>query len=46
MKPGRVVFSRMDEVLFGQPAAAAVAEKVKRLRSPTFGRYSTAACRG
>jgi maleylacetate reductase len=31
MKPGRVVFSQMDEVLFGQPAATAVAEEVKRL---------------
>lgn len=30
MQPGRVVFSQMDEVLFGQPAAAAVAELVKR----------------
>lgn len=31
MKTGRVVFSHMDEVLFGQPAGAAVAELAKRL---------------
>ena len=31
MKSGRVVFSQMDEVLFGQPAAAAVATEVERL---------------
>ncbi len=31
MKPGRVVFSQMDEVLFGQPAAAAVVEQARRL---------------
>ena len=31
MKPGRVVFSQMDEVLFGRPAAAAVDEEVRRL---------------
>jgi len=31
MKPGRVVFSQMDEVLFGHPAATAVAEEVKRV---------------
>ncbi len=30
MQPGRVVLSQMDEVLFGQPAAASVAELVKR----------------
>ena len=28
---GRVVFSKMDEVLFGIPAAQAVAEQVRRL---------------
>ncbi len=28
---GRVVFSRMDEVLFGVPAAEAVAEEARRL---------------
>ncbi len=33
MKPGRVVFSQMDEVLFGQPAAAAVAELVDRFEA-------------
>ncbi len=31
MKSGRVVFSQMDEALFGQPAAAAVAEQARRL---------------
>ena len=31
MKTGRVIFSQMDEVLFGQPAAAAVAEQAMRL---------------
>ena len=31
MKTGRVIFSQMDEVLFGQPAAAAVAEQAIRL---------------
>ena len=31
MTAGRVVFSQMDEVVFGRPAAAAVAEQVRRL---------------
>jgi maleylacetate reductase len=28
---GRVVFSRMEEVVFGRPAAQAVAEQAERL---------------
>ncbi len=30
-QPGRVVFSKMDEVVFGVPAAGAVAEQARRL---------------
>ena len=30
-KSGRVVFSQMDEVLFGKPAADAIAEEARRL---------------
>ena len=31
IKPGRVAFSRMEEVVFGEPAAAAVAGIAERL---------------
>jgi maleylacetate reductase len=30
---GRVVFSKMDEVIFGRPAAAAIAEQTRRLKA-------------
>ncbi|MEQ1889799.1 MAG: iron-containing alcohol dehydrogenase, partial [Alphaproteobacteria bacterium] len=30
-KSGRVIFSKMDEVLFGKPAAQAVVDEVRRL---------------
>jgi alcohol dehydrogenase class IV len=30
---GRVVFGKMDEVVFGKPAAAAIAEQTRRLGS-------------
>jgi maleylacetate reductase len=30
-KSGRIVFSQMDEVLFGKPAAEAIADEARRL---------------
>ncbi|MCW5747177.1 MAG: iron-containing alcohol dehydrogenase [Alphaproteobacteria bacterium] len=33
MRTGRVVFSEMDEVLFGRPAAEAIAEEARRLEA-------------
>ena len=33
LQSGRVVFSQMEEVLFGQPAAQAVAEQAERTRN-------------
>ena len=30
-KPGRIVFSQMDKVLFGKPAADAIVEEAQRL---------------
>ena len=33
LQSGRVVFSQMDEVLFGKPAAQAVAELANAMRS-------------
>jgi len=33
IKPGRVAFSRMEEVVFGEPAAAAVAGIAERLEA-------------
>jgi hypothetical protein len=35
-KSGRVVFSQMDEVLFGKPAADAIADEARRLAPIAF----------
>ena len=35
LQSGRVVFSRMDEVQYGKPAAETVAELVNRYQAPS-----------